>query len=290
LRVELAVEAIRGLRELGFHAVTDLTPYGMLGRDPAALREISERSGIHVIAGAATYLEPYTPEWALQADIEEMRKAFVREATVGFEDTGIKIGILGEQATGLDVITPHEEKCLRAAVRAHHDTGLAISTHTTHGTMALEQLEILRQEGADLRRVIIGHMDIQPDTDYVRRVLDSGVNVAFDTFGKQFWDLVLVPLPADLPEGEFSKRAYLRPDDARLAQLASIVAHGYASQLLLSMDMTGHAVYLNPVTHGQLGYSFLGRVILPSLLALGVPADAIEQMVRHNPARLLTVG
>lgn len=289
-RAALAAGAMRGLSELGFRTVVDLTPYGILGRDPVALRELAERTGLHIVAGAATYLEPYMPQWALRSDLEEMHSRFVRDATVGFEDTGVKIGILGEQATGLGEITPQEEKCLRAAARAHRDTGLALNTHTTHGTMALEQLSILRQEGADLSRVIIGHMDIQPDIDYVRRVLDHGVNIAFDTLGKQFWDLVLAPLPPDQPEGEFSKRAYLRPDKARLATLVTLVAEGYASQILLATDMTGHEVYLNPGTHGQLGYSFLGVEIIAQLNQAGVQEEAIQQMIARNPARLLTIG
>lgn len=289
-RVELAVQAISELRPLGFRTVVDLTPYGLLGRDPVALQEISKQSGIHIIAGAATYLEAYCPQWVLDADVDELHQRFVHDATHGHEDTGIKIGILGEQATGLNEITPHEEKCLRAAARAHRDTGLALNTHTTHGTMALEQLAILREEGADLSRIIIGHMDIQADPDYVQRVLDSGVNIAFDTLGKQFWDLVLAPLPSDQPEGEFTKRAYLRPDESRLALLVQLIAAGYADQLFLSTDMTGHEVYLNPQTHGQLGYSFLSRVIEPRLTQSGVPSSAIEQMLVRNPARLLTIG
>src|SRR3546814_3851803 len=95
-----------------------------------------------------------------------MTERFVEDA----EGDGrmVAAGIYGEQATGLEEITPHEEKCLRAVARAHRRTGLAISTHTTHGTMGLEQLDILAEEGADLDRVVIGHMDIQPDPDYVR--------------------------------------------------------------------------------------------------------------------------
>src|SRR3546814_17173324 len=94
---------------------------------------------------------------------------------------------------------------LRAVARAHRRTGLAISTHTTHGTMGLEQLDILAEEGADLDRVVIGHMDIQPDPDYVRQVLASGASVAFDPIGKQLWDFMLGP-PSDVPEDEHADR------------------------------------------------------------------------------------
>lgn len=293
--VEVAVQALSGLRDLGFGTVVDLSPYGVVGRHETGtnlplLQEVSRRTGLHVVAGAAVYLQSYSPQWALEADVDQMHARFVADATRGVGDTGVRIGILGEQATGLGEITPHEEKCLRAAARACRDTGLALNTHTTHGTMALEQVEILRHEQADLTRAVIGHMDIHPDTDYVRRVLDTGVNVAFDTIGKQFWDFVLAPLPADAPEGEFEKRAYHRPDAARAAGLADLVAAGYADRILLSLDMTGAEVYLNTTTHGQSGYSYLGQAFVPLLRERGVPDDALDQMLMANPARLLTLS
>lgn len=289
-RVDIAVAALERMRSFGFDTVVDLTPYEVGVRDLDALREISVRSGVHVVAGSAIYLEPYSPAWALEAGLAELHRRFVHDATVGTGEAGIKVGIFGEQATSLNEITPHEEKCLRAAARAHADTGLALNTHTTHGTMALEQLAILRAEGANLSRVVIGHMDIQPDPSYVRRVLDSGVSVGFDTLGKQFWDFVLAPLPDEMPEGEFPKRAYFRPDSARIKEIAELVADGFAAQILMSMDMTGHEVYLNPRTHGQSGYSFLGDVVIPELKALGVSDADLEQMLVTNPSNLLTVN
>ncbi len=289
-RADLAAGAVSGLPELGFGTVVDLSPYEVVGHDVTLLREVALRTGLHVVAGSAIYLEPYSPGWALSASVDEMRERFVADATIGVGDTGIKVGIFGEQATGLNEITPHEEKCLRAAARAHVATGLAVNTHTTHGTMALEQVEILREEKADLSRVVIGHLDINPDPDYLRAVLATGVNIAFDTLGKQFWDFVLAPLPADPPQGEFAKRAYHRPDRARLDMLAGLVRDGYADRILLSMDLTGAEAYLNPGTHGRLGYSYLGREIVPGLARLGVPPEAIDQMLTANPARLLTVG
>lgn len=288
-RADIAVAALERMRSFGFGTVVDLTPYHVGVRDLDALREISERSGVHIVAGSSIYLEPYSPAWALEADLAEMHRRFVLDATVGTE-TGIKVGIYGEQATSLNEITPHEEKCLRAAARAAADTGLAVNTHTTHGTMALEQLDILREEGADLSRVVIGHMDIQPDPAYVRRVLESGASVGFDTLGKQFWDFVVAPLPDEMPEGEFPKQAYFRPDAARIKEIADLVADGFAAQILMSMDMTGHEVYLNPRTHGQSGYSFLGDVVIPQLKALGVADADLEQMLVHNPRNLLTVN
>jgi predicted metal-dependent phosphotriesterase family hydrolase len=284
----IAASALSGLQDLGFRTVVDLTSYGLAARNVGGLREISALSQLHVIAASAIYVEHLFPEWALEASLEEIEERFVADAVAGVEDTGIRIGILGEQATSIGEITAQEEKCLRAAARASAETGLALSTHTGHGTMALEQIDIIAAEGADLSRVVIGHLD-QAELSYVRQVLRSGVTVGFDTFGKQVWEYGRQPEPARMRPGAFTKDAYFLPDSMRLAMVAELVADGFANRIVLSMDLTGREISLNPQTHGQHGYSFLGFVVLPGLQALGVPMDALDQMLVENPARLLAL-
>jgi phosphotriesterase-related protein len=292
-QVSVAVDALSRVRELGFDTVVDLSPYGVVGRDPggenvALLREISRRSGLHIVAGTAVYLEAYSPEWTRHADIDALTERFVADATTGIGDTDIRAGIFGEQATGLNEITPHEEKCLRAAARAQRQTGLALTTHTTHGTMALEQIDILRDEGVDLTRIVIGHMDTRPELDYVRAVLDTGVNIAFDTVGKQNWDFFLAPPPSRRPDGAFTRDAYHRSDLTRAEWLLDLVRAGFTDRILLAQDLTGAEVYLNADTHGRWGYSYLGSPFTQLLLDGGATRDQIDRMTRANPLRLLS--
>lgn len=294
-RVAVAVGALTRLKELGFGTIADLTPYGVVGRDAdgenvVLLQEIARRSGMHVISGTAVYLEAYSPQWTLDATVAELTRRLVRDATVGIGASGVPAGVLGEQATGLGVITPHEEKCLRAAARAHRETGLAIATHTTHGTMAREQVDILRSEGVDLDRVVIGHLDTQLSVDYARRILDEGVNIAVDTIGKQVWEFFLAPPPEHRPEGEFEKQCFFRADEGRAAMVAELVTAGYGEHIWLAQDLTGAEVSMNPETHGQHGLSYIADVFLPMLVDRGVTAEQCEQLVAGNPARLLTLA
>jgi phosphotriesterase-related protein len=293
-QVSRAVEALSGLRALGFHTVVDLSPYGVVGRDAdgtnvSLLQEISRRASIHVVTGTSVYLESFSPAWAVRASLEEMTDRFVRDATEGIGGSGVRAGVLGEQATSLGTITPHERKCLVSAARAARATGLSLITHTTHGTMALEQIDLLVEEGMDLSRVVIGHMDTHPDTDYVLEVAARGVTVAFDTIGKENWDFRVEPDPPDPPDGEFDKRAYRRSDRVRAERIAALVAAGFTEQVLLSHDLTGEEVYLNRATHGQRGYTYLATTFAGRLAEAGVPPAAVEIMLRDNPARLLAV-
>jgi phosphotriesterase-related protein len=294
-QVACAVGALAQLPALGINTVVDLSPYGVVGRDErggnvALLREIAQRTGLHVVSGTSVYLESFSPAWAREATLDEMTERYLADVSTGIGGTDIRAGVLGEQATGLGVISAHEEKCLRAAARVQRATGLGLVTHTTHGTMALEQLDILREEGVDLSRVVIGHMDTHPETEYVRRVLDSGANVAFDTIGKQYWDFRVAPLPPDQPDGEFGKDAYLRSDRTRAARIATLVAEGYVDQILLAHDLTGSVVYLNPDTHGQWGYAYLCARFTQLLAERGVSGEQLRTMVGGNAARLLTVA
>jgi predicted metal-dependent phosphotriesterase family hydrolase len=291
-QVRHAVTALCGLAALGIGTVVDLSPYGVVGRDAVGanaglLQRISRESGVHVVAGTSVYLEAYSPRWTVEADLRQMTERFVADAAQGIGTSGVRAGVFGEQATSLNRITAHEEKCLRAAARAQRETGLGLTTHTTHGTMALEQLEILRQEGADLDHVVIGHMDTHADLDYVRQVARTGVHIAFDTVGKQNWDFVLEPEPHDRPDGETMKQAYHRSDVTRATRLAALVAEGFEDQILLAQDLTGAEVWMNPTTHGQWGYSYLGASFSTLLLEHGVTEKQIEKMLLDNPARLL---
>jgi phosphotriesterase-related protein len=290
-----AVQALSAVRALGYGTVVDLSPYGVVGRDEEGrnvllLQEISRRTGLHVVTGTSVYLEAFSPAWTVRASLEDLTERFLRDATEGIGGTGVRAGVLGEQATSLGVITPHERKCLVAAARVARRTGLTLITHTTHGTMALEQIDLLSGEGVDLRRVVIGHMDTHPDTDYVLEVAARGVIVAFDTIGKQTWDFRVEPEPPDPPDGEFGKRAYRRSDRVRAARISALVAAGFAGQVLLSHDLTGEEVYLNRQTHGEWGYTYLGTAFAELLAEHGVSEPDLDTMLVDTPARLLTLG
>lgn len=291
-KINLAVELLRTLEASGFNTVFDLSPYGVVGRDEkganvALLAEISKRSNVHIVLGSAVYLERFSPSWLRNLSRQELSKLFVRDLTEGMGGTSIRAAVLGEQATGLDEISEFERRCMQAACDAHKETGAPIFTHTTHGSMALEQLEIFGAEGIPFSQVVIGHMDIQPNALYTKQVLESGASVAFDTIGKQFWEFFLQPKNTPDTEGEFSARYYFRSDESRLDALEQLIRGGFVNQILLSQDLTGAEAYMNPSTHGTWGVNYLAASFLPRLKQRDVSEAEIDVMTRINPLRLL---
>ena len=77
--------------------------------------------------------------------------------------------------------------------------------------------------------------------------------------------------PRQLPtaNGEFSKRALFRSDNIRAQWLAALIGEGYQDQIVLSHDLNGAQVPLNPETHGQRGYTYLWTTFTQILLDHG---------------------
>ena len=167
-------------------------------------------------------------------------------------------------------VTAGVERVLRAAARAHKETGAPISTHTHAGTeRGLEQLEIFTQEGVDFSKVVIGHSGDTTDLNYLRRVLDHGVMIGMDRFGL---DLIL----------DFT---------SRVDTVAALVAEGFADQIVLSHDASVYTQNFDIEAKATLlpnwHYEHIHRDVLPALTERGVTADQIEQMLVRNPGRIL---
>ena len=66
------------------------------------------------------------------------------------------------------------EKVWRAAARAQLTTGLPMTTHNWVGNGAVWCIGILREEGADLSKVVIGHVGAnRPDMELARWILTA---------------------------------------------------------------------------------------------------------------------
>ena len=259
--VDLAVEELRFFKDAGGGALVDITN-GTMGRDVGALRKVSLETGLHIIAATGFYTEPYYPPQVYEWSTNRLADLMVRELTEGIDGTGVRAGIIGEIGTRRDYMNPAEERVFRAVARAHLRTGTAISTHTYLEQLTTEQLNIFREEGVDLGRVIIGHMGDQRDMGRFRDVLDSGAYLQVDHAGLEIF----------------------QRDVVRASTVAQLVGEGYVSQLLLSMDVC----FRNRLhCYGGTGYDHLLTVFVPLLEAEGLTRPQIDTMLVENPQRVL---
>src|SRR5262245_40968960 len=158
----VAIDELVRFRDAGGGAICDPTNIG-LGRDPVALRAISEATGVHIVMGAGWYRERVYPADIATTSTAALAERLIAELVDGVGTTGIRAGFIGEIGTGRGAITSAEERVFRAAARAHRATGAPIMTHTTHfGELALEQLDLLAEEGVAASSVIVSHLGDRP--------------------------------------------------------------------------------------------------------------------------------
>lgn len=256
---EATVAEFRHLAQKGVVGIIDQTNRGM-GRDVAYTCRVAQAAGLQITHATGYYKEPFLPPECYTLTEQQLAEIMIRELTQGIEDTGITASIIGEIGTSAE-ITDTEAKIFRAASRAHRETGAPICTHTTLGTRGLEQLDIFKSFGVDLGRVVLSHIDLSADLDYMKRLLDQGANIAFDTVGKNNY----------------------QPDPLRAQQLSQLCAAGYGDQIVLSVDITRKSHF---AAQGGIGYSYLLDTFVPMAAQAGVTDAALEKLLYRNAARI----
>ncbi|MDY6917603.1 MAG: phosphotriesterase-related protein [Chloroflexota bacterium] len=270
------VEALSEAKAHGLKTMVDASPID-LNRDVELAKMVAERAGLNIVCATGMYMESmgqpaYFKFRSQLFDIAtEMCETFVKEITEGIGDTGVKPGVI-KVATGHGCISPYEEAVLKAAARAQKETGVPIITHTEGGTMGPEQCDLLISEGADPRRIMIGHMGGNSDLGYHTSVLDKGVYIAFDRLGIEL----------------------MAPDRLRQACIIGLAGVGYADRIMLSHDYSprwlGRPFELPDFLQGLLAnwsYSHVFKDVIPALKEAGVGEDRVGMMMVDNPRRLL---
>ena len=276
---ELIAAELQFYKRSGGAAVFEVTPYDM-GSDPEALRRISAESGVHIVHGISFYREDRYPDWVRAASAESLAEFFASRIEDGVQ--GVRCGLIGEIGSHNEPepdpkgyrLYEGEAKVFRAAALAQRTTGAAISTHASLGRAGHAQLDVLEDAGADLSRVAIGHCDAHGhddekiDLEYYLPILQRGAYVQFDLIG---WNREWSGIPND---------------DLRARRLATLIARGCASQLLLSSD-TCRLSQLQ--ANGGRGYDHVLTQFVPRLRSLGVAEEAIETMLVKNPVHFVSL-
>lgn len=272
-------------KKLGGETIVDATAVDY-GRDVMAVKEIAEETGVTMIGTAGfnkSFLwnaplpehikaivgdyETYA-QWIEAATINELADYVIKEVEEGLEGTQVRAGQV-KFGTGYNRITPLEEKILRAVARAHHETKAPLHSHTEAGTMGLEQMALLKNEGVNLEYISFGHMDRNPDSFYHEKIAQSGAYLSFDGI---------------------SKIKYA-PESTRIACILELVKKGYEDQILVSGD-TARQSYYKHYDYG-LGLENILKNWVPRFTEeatqLGYDGELlIDKFFVQNPARCFT--
>jgi predicted metal-dependent phosphotriesterase family hydrolase len=249
-------------KEKGGGTIIDQTVHG-LNPNPLALREVAEDVGINIVAGTGFYWERFHPTWLADMSETDMVRLMVSDLTQGFAGTDVKAGIIGEIGTNHRAISPAEERVIRACAAAQREVPVPIATHALFTRIGMDQARAFADAGADLDKVVIGHVDTTPDVDYHEELIGFGVWIAYDAIG------------------QLDKQ----PDEGRADAIVELIRRGHRDRILLSTDVGKRGALR---TYGGQGYDHVITGFLPLLRERGLTEADIEVLTVRNPQRLFT--
>ena len=270
-RIDDAIAKLNVLAGRGCQTVVDPTVLG-LGRDIRRVQRVASGTGVNLIVATGLYTYDAIPayfEYRLprHGGLDPLAQLFISDITDGIAGTGIKAAFL-KCAIDEPGLTQGVERVMRAVARAHAETGAPITVHTHPGSgSGREAVRVLREEGADLTKVVLGHSGDTTDVDYLSELADAGCLLGMDRFGLD----VITPL------------------EQRVGTVAAMCERGYTGSMVLSHDASCYIDWFPqeviPMFAPAWHYQHLFDDVLPALRARGVTDDQIETMLVANPRR-----
>lgn len=257
---QLVIQELKELYKKGVRNIVEATCRG-IGRNIAYAQKVATETGINIVQATGWYQSAFLPIEVYQLSVTQLAEMMIKDITIGIKNTDIKAGVIGEIATTKNRWTEQEEKVFNAAVIASKETHTPIMTHTSKGTLGHEQVEFFQKKHANLSKIIIGHVDLTGNPNYVLEMLKTGINVEIDTIGKNNY----------MSDAK-------RVDIIKAAQDA-----GFTDQIVMSMDITRKS---HLKANGGIGYAYLLDSFIPELKAGGVTEGFINKMLVENPQRI----
>ena len=268
-----AVAQLDELKRLGIDTIMDPTVLG-LGRYVPRIQRIAAQTELNVVlaTGLYTYNEipfqfHYTGPGLLFDVAEPLTEYFVKDLTEGIADTGVRAAFL-KCAIEEQGLTPGVERVMRAVGQAHVQTGAPITVHTNpHTQSGLVAQRVLKEEGVDLSKVVIGHSGDTTDVDYLCQLADAGSMLGMDRFGLD----VLLPF------------------DDRIATIVELVRRGYVDSIGLAHDASCFIDWFDPDLKTQTvpnwNFRHISQDVIPTLLKAGLSEADVETILVTNPRR-----
>jgi phosphotriesterase-related protein len=276
-QVENAVRMLNAVKASGIDTFVDCTATG-LGRQMALIQRIAARVDLHIVVATGLYAPVALPmslslrgPGTLLGGGEPLVDFFLRDLKDGIDGTGVRPAFLKAAFDTPDPDGPLARP-LHAIGRVSAETGLPIQVHTdVAGRTGIPALNVLREHGVDLTRVIVGHAGDSDDLDYLQQLLDSGATIGCDRFGLEIFN----------------------PTERRIDTVVTLVERGYAGQIVLSHDTAcfndampdaaSQETFTRMLPEHRFG--LIPEVVLPALRQRGVSQEDIDTMTVDNPRR-----
>jgi phosphotriesterase-related protein len=243
------------IKARGITAFVERTPTGV-GRRADVDLAVSLATGVPVVVPTGSYREPWVTPFVRNADDATLEAWMVRELTERFDEADFRAGWI-KLSAGDDAISPLEERILRAAARAAARTGAVIGSHTIRGRVALQQMDIIEDEGYTASRFIWIHTQKETDLGFHDAAVSRGAWIEYDHVSRD-------------------------PDEEVKGLILRALGRGQAQSLLISHDV-GWFDPAKPKGGNQRSYTHLSDVMMPLLRASGVDEETLTLLTHDNP-------
>ena len=163
---------------------------------------------------------------------------------------------------------------------AQKETGASLLIHPGHDVTApLAVVDVVKAEGGDISRTVIGHLDRTFfDIRDMLKLAETGCYLEFDLFGQEI---------SYYPFKSVDHVVHLPNDAARIDYIVQLVNNGYLNQVIIAQDICNKT---SLQTYGGEGYSHIINHVVPIMLEKGLTQEQVNQITIGNPTEALTIS
>lgn len=267
--VRRALPYMEELKDFGVTSFLDCTPV-YLGRDPFVLKELSQRTGIHILTNTGYYgagENKYIPEAVKGSSPREMAAQWIREFEEGIDSSGIRPGFIKISVGDEENLSRIHRNLVKAAALTHLETGMTIVSHTGTDVPAMAQIDLLRTMGVSPSAFVWTHAQRGTISGYLRAA-EQGAWISLDNIngGKP-----------DEPDSPGNISWFVET-------LLTLKDEGILDHILISHDSGWYNV--GQMNGGDYrGYTDLFTKLIPNLRANGFTEADIDMLLMENPKR-----
>ncbi len=250
------LDHLRAVRAQGVRTLVECTPT-IVGQHLPAYRAVAERTGLQVVIAVGTYRDAWLPDWVRTAEVTTLADWYVAGIAngAGF----IKLGC------NPDGPTPAEARCVTAAGLASRRSGALVACHVGWAAPAHRLIDAFLAGGGDPARLVIVHLQNEPDDAAHLALAERGVWLEYDAIG-------VAP-----------------PDAVYIGWLQALAEAGRLGQALISQDACAYIITGDGRVERQHRFDYLLGRFVPALGAAGFHPAEVEQLLVANPARALAL-
>lgn len=285
-QISKVVDILNVAYEGGVNTIVDRTIVG-IGRNVERMHKVAKQTKMNILICTGFYTLHDLPYFfRYRQDKPEdfpnsmkLEDYIVQDVLVGVNKTNLRAAAIKVMSDkfGLEE-TPDLRGLFRSCSIAHRRSGAPLTTHGLGAPDGLKHQGIFAEEGVDLTRVALCHMDRSPANtplDVFERILDQGSFISFDGWFPAEETNVLAT-DSSTPEQNFDR-------------IVDLVRKGYGGQILLAGGWPIAYQDCFPDSFGQKDgiapYMRVKKQVIPELKSRGLSDDEIFLLTNTNPQR-----